>query len=37
MKLQKIDIWRSIKMKRERLKGVFIRANRRFMSNLEER
>ena len=33
----KEKIWKFSKKKRERLKGVYIKPRRRFMSNLEER
>ena len=32
MKLQKKDVWKHIEKKRERLKGVYIRANMRFIN-----
>ena len=35
--MQKRDVWKFTKKKRDRLKGVYIKPGRRFMSNLEER
>ena len=38
MKMQKKDVWKFTKKKRvKKLKGVFIKARRRFMNSLEER